>query len=186
MRVRPAAAPLVLFAAFVIDSGGGAFLLTEKLADAIGLKASGPARKAEGAEFAPATPSEVRVGGMPLDLKGARVMIQYGKDHLEERDAVDGLFPGHVLERYHVIFDYPARKFTLAAPGSVKPRGTGRTLASGSPERICPPGVKRRRPNCRLSAGHRREFHHRSVQTVRRYIRDGSLFRENSAGKLGL
>jgi integrase len=26
---------------------------------------------------------------------------------------------------------------------------------------------------------------HRSVQMVRRYIRDGSLFRENSAGKLG-
>ena len=27
---------------------------------------------------------------------------------------------------------------------------------------------------------------HRSVQMVRRYIRDGSLFRENSGGKLGL
>ena len=27
---------------------------------------------------------------------------------------------------------------------------------------------------------------HWSVQMVRRYIRDGSLFRENSAGKLGL
>jgi hypothetical protein len=27
---------------------------------------------------------------------------------------------------------------------------------------------------------------HRSVQMVRRHIRDGSLFRENSAGKLGL
>lgn len=27
---------------------------------------------------------------------------------------------------------------------------------------------------------------HRSVQMVRRFIRDGSLFRENSAGKLGL
>jgi hypothetical protein len=26
----------------------------------------------------------------------------------------------------------------------------------------------------------------RSVQMVRRYIRDGNLFRENSAGKLGL
>jgi integrase len=26
---------------------------------------------------------------------------------------------------------------------------------------------------------------HRSVQMVKRYIRDGSLFRENSAGKLG-
>ena len=27
---------------------------------------------------------------------------------------------------------------------------------------------------------------HRSVQMVRRYIREGNLFRENSAGKLGL
>jgi integrase len=27
---------------------------------------------------------------------------------------------------------------------------------------------------------------HRSVQMVRRYIREGSLFRENSGGKLGL
>jgi integrase len=27
---------------------------------------------------------------------------------------------------------------------------------------------------------------HRSVQMVRRYIKDASLFRENSAGKLGL
>ena len=27
---------------------------------------------------------------------------------------------------------------------------------------------------------------HRSVQMVRSYIRDGSLFRENSAGKLGV
>ncbi len=109
---------------FVVDSGGGAFLMTEKLANAIGLKASGPVMKAEGSEFAPANPPEVRLGGMRLDLKDARVLIQYGKDRFEERDAADGLFPGHVLERYHAIFDYPARKFTLAAPGSVKPRGT--------------------------------------------------------------
>jgi integrase len=27
---------------------------------------------------------------------------------------------------------------------------------------------------------------HRSVQMIRRYIREGNLFRENSAGKLGL
>lgn len=31
-----------------------------------------------------------------------------------------------------------------------------------------------------------RQTGHRSVQMVRRYIRDGSLFRDNSAGKLGL
>jgi integrase len=31
-----------------------------------------------------------------------------------------------------------------------------------------------------------RQTGHQSVQMVRRYIRDGNLFRENSAGKLGL
>lgn len=31
--------------------------------------------------------------------------------------------PGHVLKRYHVVFDYPAGRFTLAQPGTVKPRG---------------------------------------------------------------
>lgn len=108
---------------FVVDSGGGAFLLTEKLANAIGLRPNGPARSAEGARFAPAPPPEVRVGGMPLNLKDARVLIMAGADRFDFRDGADGLFPGHVLERYHVIFDYPGRTFTLAAPGSVKPRG---------------------------------------------------------------
>jgi hypothetical protein len=108
---------------FVLDSGGGAFLLTEKLANAIGLKPTGPARSAEGARFAPLAPPEVRVGGMPLDLKGARVFMMAGEDRFNFRDGADGLFPGHVLARYHVIFDYPGRKFTLAAPDSLRPRG---------------------------------------------------------------
>ena len=107
---------------FLIDSGGGAFIIGEKLADRIGLKASGPRRKSEGSELALAPAPTARVGGMPLDLKDARVLINYG-DMFTPRDAVEGMFPGHVLERYHVIFDYPGRKFTLAAPGSVKPRG---------------------------------------------------------------
>jgi len=109
---------------FVLDSGGGSFILTEKLANAIGLKPTVAAQGAKGSRLAPAPPPQVRVGGMPLDLKGARVFIQYGRDRFETRDAADGLFPGVVLERYHAIFDYPARSFTLAAPGSVKPRGT--------------------------------------------------------------
>jgi hypothetical protein len=93
---------------FVVDSGGGAFLLTEKLASAIGLKPSGPARNSEGSRLAPAPPPEVRVGGMPLNLKDARVFIMAGADRFDFRDGADGLFPGHVLERYHVIFDFPA------------------------------------------------------------------------------
>jgi hypothetical protein len=107
---------------FAVDSGGGAFILSNQLAKAIGLKPSGPSFTEE-AVFAPAPAPVVRVGGMPLDLNGAKVAIQLSPDRLDSRDAVDGLFPGHVLERYHVIFDYPGHKFTLATPGSLKPRG---------------------------------------------------------------
>lgn len=106
---------------FLVDSGGGGFILSNNLAKAIGLKPSGPSFTEE-AVLTPAPAPVVRVGGMPLDLKGAAVFIQ-GPDRLNSRDAADGLFPGHVLERYHVIFDYPGHKFTLAAPGSLKPRG---------------------------------------------------------------
>ena len=110
-------------ARFLVDTGGGAFIISKNLAKAIGLKPSGPASRNGGAEYAPAAAPEVRIGGMPLDLRGAAVLVELSQDRFNARDAVDGLLPGHVLERYHVIFDYPARTFTLAAPGSVRPRG---------------------------------------------------------------
>jgi hypothetical protein len=116
---------------FVVDSGGGAFILTEKLANKIGLKPSTPPVKDDEGEFAPAPAPKVRIGGMPLDLKDARILIQYGSERFDARDAADGLFPGHVLERYDAIFDYPGHKFTLAAPVSVRPRG----VAFASPVR---------------------------------------------------
>lgn len=111
-------------ARFLVDTGGGGFIISKNLAKAIGLEPSGPAYPGGGAQYAPAAAPEVRIGGMPLDLRGASVMIQLSPERFMPRDAVDGLLPGHVLERYHVIFDYPGHTFTLAAPGSVRPRGT--------------------------------------------------------------
>jgi predicted aspartyl protease len=111
-------------ARFFVDTGGGAFIMSKDLAKAIGLKPSGPASTEGGAQFAPAAAPEVRMGGMPLDLRGVSVSIQLSPERFNPRDAVDGLVPGQLLERYHVIFDYPVHKFTLAAPGSVRPRGT--------------------------------------------------------------
>jgi predicted aspartyl protease len=110
-------------ARFLVDTGGGGFIISKNLAKAIGLKPSGPASTQGGAQYAPAAAPEVRIGGMPLDLRAASVVIELSQDRFNARDAVDGLLPGHVLERYHVIFDYPGHKFTLAAPGSVRPRG---------------------------------------------------------------
>jgi hypothetical protein len=108
---------------FVLDSGGGAFILTERLAQEIGLKPTGPARASDGGSYAPAPAPAASVGGMALNLKGARAAILMGQDRFDARDAADGLFPGQVLERYHVIFDYPGRKFTLAPPGSMRAHG---------------------------------------------------------------
>jgi hypothetical protein len=49
-----------------------------------------------------------------------------------------------------------------------------------------PSGFATRLPETLKYAGHSLRAGHKSVQMVRRYIRDGSLFRENSAAKLGL
>ena len=87
-------------------------------------------------------------------------------------------------------------------------RGTLRTRTrvtladtSATVEALCPPpnGCGRQYSGHSLRAGHAtsaaiagasersimNQTGHRSVQMVRRYIRDGSLFRENSAGRLG-
>jgi len=110
-------------ARFILDTGGGSFILVEALANDIGLKPTGPDGKAEGSRFAPTQASSARVGKMELDLKNVRSVIALGQKSILAGDAAEGLIPGHLLARYHVIFDYPAKKFTLAEPGILKPRG---------------------------------------------------------------
>jgi hypothetical protein len=111
-------------ARFVVDSGGGAFLIAEPMARDLGLK-WGQTMREEGQEFGrPAVPPVAFVGEMPLDLDSNRVLVVVGADHLSIPGArADGLFPGHLLARYHVVFDYPNATFTLARPGTLKPQG---------------------------------------------------------------
>lgn len=111
---------------FLVDTGGGGFLLTEKLAKDIGLS-WGQVQKEEGEAFAMVnTPAEARIGNVTLELQPERVLVIIGKDNMLPPVApgrADGMLPGHVLARYHVIFDYPAGIFTLARPGVLKPEG---------------------------------------------------------------
>lgn len=113
-----------LEARFIVDTGGGTFLITQALADKAGFKASGPVQKQEGSEFAPFEPGQVLLGGMPLDLKGARTTILMGNRPMYPGDPSEGVLPGHVLSRYDVVFDYPTEHLTLAAPGALKHLGT--------------------------------------------------------------
>lgn len=114
-------------ARMLLDTGGGGFLLTEPLARDLGV-AMGPQMREEGQTFAPATsPVKARIGAMPLALNPQRVGVVIGKDNVLPNAAAghaEGMVPGHVLARYHVIFDYPAGTFTLAAPGVLTPRGS--------------------------------------------------------------
>ncbi len=46
-----------------------------------------------------------------------------GSERVGVRNAAEGMVPARVLRHYEVVFDYPARQFTLASPGTLKPRG---------------------------------------------------------------
>jgi len=113
-------------ARYWIDTGGGGFLLTETLARALGLEWGEPVRQ-EGREFARVLElPEAFLGELPLELVDGRVFVMLGSDNLLPPAApgrADGLLPGHVLARYHVIFDYPNQLFTVAQPGTVQPVG---------------------------------------------------------------
>lgn len=114
-------------ARFLLDTGGGGFLITEPLARDLGLTL-GPNSREEGQTFARVTSTVVaRVDTMQLTLNPQRVIVLIGRDNVLPTLAAghaEGMIPGHVLSRYHVVFDYPARTFTLAAPGALTPRGT--------------------------------------------------------------
>ncbi|MGH7472006.1 MAG: hypothetical protein ACRENP_28980 [Longimicrobiales bacterium] len=113
-------------ARFLIDTGGGGFLITEPLARDLALELGATSRE-EGTEFATVTkPPEALVGTLPLELNAGRVFVLIGKNNvLPNANAghAEGMLPGHVLARYHVVFDYPKATFTLARPGVLTPQG---------------------------------------------------------------
>jgi predicted aspartyl protease len=109
-------------ARFWVDTGGGGFMLCESLASDLNLK-PGTAFTEGSEKLAAIKAPPASLGGMPLNLQGARSFVSLGTKTLMPGVNAEGLFPGHILQRYHVVFDYPGRKFTLAKPNSLKPHG---------------------------------------------------------------
>ncbi len=110
-------------ARFWVDTGGGSFLMTESLGRDLGIDLSVDVRQDGKSRFVIVKPPDVRLGDMPLNLKDARTMVTLGAKDLQPGIDAEGLLPGHVLQRYQVVFDYPARQFTLALPGTLKNLG---------------------------------------------------------------
>jgi predicted aspartyl protease len=123
-------------ARMLLDTGGGGFILTEGLARDLGLQWGAKGRE-EGKELASATsvPS-AWVGDFQLTLNPERVIVEFGSDNFmwpASGGHAEGLVPGHVLSQYHVVFDYPNARFTVAKPGVLTPRGESLPMPVGRP-----------------------------------------------------
>ncbi|MEO7366836.1 MAG: hypothetical protein ABIZ36_02695 [Gemmatimonadaceae bacterium] len=114
-------------ARFLIDTGGGGFLIAEPLARELGLK-WGKTTHEEGSEFGAVTSQpDVSIGSLPLTLNPERIAVVIGTDNILPLAApgrAEGMLPGHVLARYHVVFDYPNATFIIARPNVLTPSGT--------------------------------------------------------------
>jgi predicted aspartyl protease len=109
-------------ARFWVDTGGGAFIMVEPLARELALEL-GPEMAEGGQRFAMTKPPKASLGRMPLNLEGARALVALGQKTMMPGVAAEGMLPAHVLMRYHVVFDYPGHRFTVAKPGALQPRG---------------------------------------------------------------
>ncbi len=118
-------------ARFLVDTGGGAFIIPESVAAASGL-GWGETFRSEGRQFArPDSIPDARLETFALPLVTDRVLIAIGGPQGEE-DPV-GLLPGHILAKHHVILDFPGQTLTLATPGSVRPQGEPMPMPVSSP-----------------------------------------------------
>lgn len=111
-------------ARFQVDSGGGSMILSESLSQDLALKSIGSPSKEEGETFQPVTSPEIRIGEMPLNLSDVSTIVTVGsRGEFTPGGGAEGFVPARLLRKYEVVFDYPARQFTMAQPGALKPRG---------------------------------------------------------------
>jgi hypothetical protein len=106
-----------------VDTGGTALIVSEPLARELGVDLAGmPA--GNGQTFATqALVPALRLGGVPLDVEAMTVSVRSGKFILPGIVA-ECVLPPRCLRRLHVVLDYPAAELTVAAPGTLAPRGT--------------------------------------------------------------
>ncbi|WHZ19209.1 MAG: hypothetical protein OJF55_001358 [Rhodanobacteraceae bacterium] len=106
-----------------VDTGGGALILAAGLAQRLGLQAQGAPLHEEGQTLQPTVVPSLRIGGKPVDLVDARALIASDDPHALHHTDAELALPGRYLRHYIVVFDYPARTFTLANPKALQPDG---------------------------------------------------------------
>ena len=106
-----------------VDTGSQHLVVSESLARDLGLDLSG--MKKDGPKDSIDSPSPtppVRLGGLPLDMKGIKVRVFPGTG-LRAGVPAEAMLPASAFRHDHIVFDYPALRLTVARPGTLKPRG---------------------------------------------------------------
>jgi predicted aspartyl protease len=112
-------------ARFLVDSGGGGFILVEPLARELGVRLGETMTEGESRLARVTSPLRAKVGEFALELDPKRILVRIGESSPLPGAPVraEGMLPGHVLAHYHVVFDYPKATFTIARPGALEPVG---------------------------------------------------------------
>jgi len=106
-----------------VDTGNPDFFISEAYARQLGVDLSEAKDGTVEGKLEISPPTGVRIGGFPVDLGGVRSYVVYEPAWLFTTMHNDANLPSTVLKKYHVVFDYPGQTLTLAAPGSMVPRG---------------------------------------------------------------
>ncbi len=101
-----------------VDTGEPRFSMSEALARDLGVDLS-----ALGTNPIVPPPANVRIGGMPLDCSDIETVVGGAPAWMFNTMHNDGHLSSRILQRYQVVFDYPARLLTIAAPGTLEHRG---------------------------------------------------------------
>ena len=108
-----------------VDNGNPELVLTEPLAQKLGLQFKGEGKFNPGDQRPIDPPRSVQIGGMTVSfdrVKEAKAIV--GHDIIAPGSSAEINIPSTVLRNYDVAFDYPNRQFTIGPPGSISFQGT--------------------------------------------------------------
>lgn len=103
-----------------VDTGGGPLIISDDMADALGVAWEVPAEKGGGG-FGK-TEDTVTIENLPVEPLSDRTRVKPGKLHQPGYPA-PAFFPAHLMTERDVVFDYPGGEFDVALAGSIDPRG---------------------------------------------------------------
>lgn len=98
------------------DTGGGSFVVTKPVVDALGLATTGNIESAGESRFQAIAPPRLYIGSTEIVLANSATMMSLDGPTIDPGVASTGFLPGHALREHRVLLDYPGKRFGLNQP----------------------------------------------------------------------